>query len=80
MERQVDSSGEKEEKEVLGVRIVVMVGIRIFKLNLIEGIRLVRYREVSGIPGIYIHGSLQASRWVAVKPNPISSRTITKVK
>ena len=33
------------------------------KLNLFEARSLVRYREVSGIPGIYIRGSLQASRW-----------------
>ena len=35
------------------------------------------YREVKGIPGIYIRGSLQALRWVAVKPSLISSRTRT---
>ena len=44
------------------------------KLNLIEGGRgLVRYREINGITGIHIRGSLQASRWVAVKPSLISS-------
>ena len=32
-------------------------------LNLIKR-NLVRYREVNGIPGIKIRGSLRASRWV----------------
>ena len=39
---------------------MVIVGIRI--LSLIVGRSLVRYREANGISGIYIHGSLQASR------------------
>ena len=37
-------------------------------------------QEVHRIPVIYTHGSLQASRWVVVKPSPISWRTRTKVK
>ena len=49
------------------------------KLNLIKGRSWVRYRDINGIPGIYIRGSLQVLRWVAVKPSPIS-RTRTKVK
>ena len=35
--------------------------------DFIKGRNLVKYKEVNGIPGIYIRGSLQASRWVAVK-------------
>ena len=31
------------------------------------------------IPGIYIRENLKTSRWVAVKPNPIVSRTRTKI-
>ena len=51
------------------------------RLNLIVGRRrLVEYREVNRILGICIHGSLQASRWVALKPSPISSRTRTEEK
>ena len=37
------------------------------RLDLIKGRNLVRYKEVNGIPGIYICGSFQASRWVAIK-------------
>ena len=50
------------------------------KLNLIEERSLVRNREVNRIPEIFICGSLQASRWVAVKPTPFSSKTRTKIK
>ena len=48
------------------------------KLNLIEVRIVVWQRKANGIPGVYICGSLQASRWVAVKPSPISSRTKVK--
>ena len=50
------------------------------KLNLIEGGSLLRYSEVNGMPEIDIRGGLQGSRWVAVTPSPISSRTRTEVE
>ena len=40
--------------------------------------KLVRYREVNRIPGMYICGSLRTMRWVAVKHSLISSRTEVK--
>ena len=41
--------------------------------------RSVRYRKVDRILGIYIQENLKASRWVAVKPSPISLRTRIKI-
>ena len=51
-------------------------------LNLIKKGRkcLVGYRESNGIPGIYAHCSLQASRWVAVKPSPSCQELELKYK
>ena len=48
-------------------------------LNVNNRRRLMRYRMVDDIPGIYIRENLKASRWVAVKPSPIASRTRTKI-
>ena len=50
--------------------MVMIVGIQML-VKFDEGRSLVRYREVNGNPGIYIHGNLHASRWVTIKPNLI---------
>ena len=59
---------------MLGLRLVICRNSNV-RLNLIEGRRsFVRYMVVNEIPVIYIRGNLQGSRWVAVRPSPISSR------
>ena len=45
-------------------------------LNVNDKIRsLVKYRKVDEIPEIYIRENLKASKWVAVKHSPITSRS-----
>ena len=40
---------------------------------------IMMYRKVDEITAIYILENFKASRWVAVKPSPIASRTRTKI-
>ena len=48
-------------------------------MDLNKGRSLVWNKEVEGFPGIHVCRYLQASSLVDVKPNPISSRTKTKI-
>ena len=67
-EKKEEESSRREESESSG------------NLNVNDKRRsLVRYGKVNGILGIYILENLKASRWVAVKPSPIASRTGTKI-
>ena len=80
----MDSSGKNEEDPVVRMWKKIArsedsdnsrdLNVR---LNMIKGRSLVKYREVNGFPGIYARESWQASKWVAVKPRPISLQTRT---